>query len=179
MTTAKGTQAWHVNAVELEAADDAQAHAAVSSLTRCTAVLVTDGSHLDGMPVEGTPLTVSDIEDLVTATEAQRDAILLAVKDFKRTTRSASVKLPTFPASPKAADFVADEDTATGRAFTTANFLAKAWTAWLRTDEERRRRTARPKTGETPWIMPHSMSSPQVDLFPEAFVPRVHEQPLV
>ncbi|QIK74710.1 hypothetical protein [Nocardioides piscis] len=140
---------------------------------------MTEGSRLDGLPVDGTPLTVSDIEDLVVATQAQQDAILLAIKDFKRSSRSASVKQPTFLASPKAADFVTDEEAASRRAFATANFLARAWTAWLKTDEERRRRTARPRTGETPWIMPPSMNSPQVGLFPEAFVPRVHEQGLV
>jgi hypothetical protein len=179
VTTAKGTQAWHVNAVEIAAEDEAEVHEAVSSLTRCSAVLVTEGSHLDGLPVDGTPLTMADIEDLVTATEAQQDAILLAIKDFKRSAKSASVKLPTFQLSAKAADFAADDDTASGRAFATANFLAKAWTAWLNTDEERRRRTAKPKTGETPWIMPPAMNSPWVDLFPEAFAPRVHVQPLV
>jgi hypothetical protein len=180
VTTARDARAWHVNAVEIEAADDeTEVHEAVSSLTRCSAVLVTEGTTLDGLPVDGTPLTVSDVEDLVTATEALQDAIVQAITDFKRSTRSTSAKLPTFPGSPKAADFLPDEDTASGRAFATANFLAKAWSLWLATDEERRRRTVRPRTGETPWIMPPSMTSAQIALFPESFAARVHEQPLV
>jgi hypothetical protein len=177
-SASEGTKGQHVNAVVIDTATS-DATEKVRSLTRCCAVLVTEGTTLDGLPVEGKPLTSADIEDLVAETETHQDAIVEAVADYKRRTRAASVKFPTFPASPHAADYLPAEDTASGRAFAMANFLAKAWTAWLMTDEERRRRTARPKTGETPWIMPESMNSAHVAVFPDSLVARVFEQPLV
>lgn len=178
-SASEGTQGRHFNAVVIDAANDPEAKKKVRSLTRCCAVLVTDGSVLDGLPIEGAPLTDADIADLVGETETHQDAILEAIADYKLRTRSVSIVPPTFPASPHAADYAPAEDTANGRAFATANFLVKAWTAWLMTDEERRRRTTRPKSGETPWIMPDSMNSPHISVFPESFAARVFQQPLV
>ncbi len=106
-------------------------------------------------------------------------AILEAVADYKRRTRSKTLTEPMFPPSPRAADFQPAEDTASQRAFTTANYLGKVWSRWLKTDEERRRRTARPKRGETPWIMPDDLNAPEVAEFPSAFAAPIHEQPLV
>ncbi|WP_231249293.1 hypothetical protein [Nocardioides furvisabuli] len=180
VTSAKDTQARHVNAVEVDAAKDLEdAIDAVSSLTRCCGVLVTNGTTLDGLPVAGNPLTESDLTDLVAYTEAHQHAISEAVRDHKRRTRSASIAMPVFPVSPIPTDFAPVDDTPASRAFATASYLAQAWTAWLKTDEERRRRTIRPRTGETPWIMPESLNSPKVAAFPELFAARVHEQALV
>ena len=121
-------------------------------------------------------LIESDIADVVAEIESAQQAIAMAVADYKNRTRSASLKSPTFPISPSRADYVPKENTASGRAFAAAYFLAKAWTAWLKTDEERRRRTLRPKTGKTPWIMPEHMNSAQIATFPESFAARVCEQ---
>ena len=152
VTSAKDTQARHVNAVEVDAAEDLEdAIDAVSSLTRCCGVLVTNGTTLDGLPVAGNPLTESDLADLVAYTEAHQHAILQAVgRDHKRRTRSASIAMPVFPVSPIPTDFAPVDDTPASRAFATASYLAQAWTVWLITDEERRRRTVRPKTGRRP-----------------------------
>jgi hypothetical protein len=54
-----------------------------------------------------------------------------------------------------------------------------AWKSWLRTDEERRRRTVQPRTGVTPWAMPEAMNGPTVPDFPTHFSEHVHLQPLV
>lgn len=170
----------HTNAVEVDAADDAvDAVEAVRSLTRCCAVLVTGGSVLDGLPVEGDPLTTADIDAMVAATEEHQRAILQAVRDYKIRSGAKSLVSPNFAPSARAADFRPADDTAVERAFTTANYLSRAWSRWLTTDEERRRRTARPKTGETPWVMPDELNAPEVAVFPAAFAARFHEQPLI
>ena len=179
ITSRAGGEAHNTNAVVVNAANDPDAVEKVRSLTHCCAVLVTGGSVIDGLPVEGEPLTSADIEAMVSATEEHQRAILEAVADYKRRTRSKTLTEPTFPPSPQAADFQPAVDTASQRAFTTANYLGKVWSRWLKTDEERRRRTARPKTGETPWIMPDDLNAPEVAEFPSAFAARIHEQPLV
>jgi hypothetical protein len=172
-------RAGHVNAVLINAASDPEAIKKVRSLTRCCGVLVTDGSSIDALPLVGEPLTIGDIEDLVTETESHQEATLAAIAEYKRRTRSASLKDPVFPVSPKAADHTPLDDVPSQRALAAADFLAKAWSVWLRTDDERRRRTARPKTGETPWIMPAELNSPDVAELPAAFAAKINEQALV
>jgi hypothetical protein len=179
ITNREALRAQNGNAVVIDAARDPEAIEKVRSLTRCCAVLVTEGTVLDGLPVQGNPLTPADISALVECTKEHQQAILDAIAEFKRGGGSKAHKEPTFPKPPSAGDFVPSEDTPSQRAFVTANYIGSAWTAWLRTDEERRRRTARPKTGETPWIMPHEMNSPNVAVFPPAFAAKVHEQALV
>lgn len=179
ITSRDALQAHNVNAVVIDAATDRGAVEKVRSLTRCCAVLITEGTVLDGLPVEGEPLQPADIAVLVEATQEHQQSILDAIAAFKRRGGSKAHKNPTFPPSPDPANFVPAEDTPSQRAFTTANYVGRAWTAWLRTDEERRRRTARSKTGETPWIMPDDLDQPRVADFPAAFAARVHEQALV
>lgn len=168
----------HTNAVSIDAASDSQAMEKVHSLTRCCAVLATEGSVLEGLPIEGEPLTVADIDALVAATEAHQRSILDAVGAYKRRTRSPSLKDPEFSKSPTAADFAPSDDSAAQRTLSTANYAARAWSAWLRTDEERRRRTTRPTTGETPWMMPEELNSSQVAPVPATLAARFYEQPL-
>lgn len=169
----------NTNAVAIDATSDPNAMDKVRSLTRCCAVLVTKGSVLEGLPLEGEPLTVADIDALVAETETHQQAILDAVSAYKRRTRAANLKDPTFPKSPAVADSTPSEDSPSQRALSTANYAGKAWSAWLKTDEERRRRTARPKTGEAPWMMPDELSSSEVALLPAKLVARFREQPLV
>lgn len=179
ITSRYGAQASNANAVVIEADGDPDAVKKVRSLTRCCAVLATDGTKLDGLPIEGEPLSVADVDVLLDEVEAQQARILEAIADYKRRTRSKALIEPTFPARPAREDFRPSEATASQRAFTTANFLGMAWSTWLKTDEERRRRTEQPKTGKTPWIMPEDMNSATVPDFPEQFAKRLHEQPLV
>jgi hypothetical protein len=179
ITSRDGALASSTNAVVIDAKGDPDAVEKVRSLTRCCAVLATDGTTLDGLPIDAKPLTVADVGGLLDEVEEQQARILEAITDYKRRTRSKTLIEPTFPARPAHEDFTPSEDTASQRAFTTANLVGRAWSTWLKTDEERRRRTQQPKTGKTPWIMPEEMNSPTVPDFPEQFAARLHEQPLV
>lgn len=179
VTTRTGSDVSNTNAVVIDAANDPRAMDKVRSLTRCCVVLETEGSDLDGLPIEGEPLTTSDVALLVDATRERQQAILDAIAAFKRRGGSKAHKKPTFQSAPDPAAFMPREDTASQRAFTTANYFGRVWRAWLTTDEERRRRTARPRSGETPWIMPDDLNQPELVEFPEDFAARAHEQALV
>lgn len=179
ITSRNGAQASNTNAVVIDADGDPDAVKKVGSLTRCCVVLATDGTKLDGLPIEGEPLSAADVDVLLDEVEGQQARILEAIADYKHRTRSKALIEPTFPARPAREDFTPSEDTASQRAFTTANFVGRAWSTWLKTDEERRRRTEQPKTGKTPWIMPEDMNSATVPDFPAQFAKRLHEQPLV
>ncbi|WP_250286043.1 hypothetical protein [Frankia sp. CiP1_Cm_nod2] len=172
-------QARHVNAAAIDEAGDPLALEKVRLLTRCCVILVTEGSLLDGLPIEGEPLTVAALETLVAETEGHQQRILAALDAYKQHTRSKTLVSPAFPTSPKVDGFPPVEDTPSKRALATANFAACVWTTWLETDEERRRRTVRPKTGQSPWIMPEELNSQTVPDFPPVFAGRLHEQPLV
>lgn len=179
ITSRDSLDARNVNAVVIDMADGPDAIERVRSLTRCCAVLATEGSVLDGLPVEGEVLRSLDISALVQATKDQQQAILNAISAFKGARGAKAQADPEFPLAAEAADFVPADDTPSQRAFTTANYLGRAWTAWLKTDEERRRRTVRPRTGESPWMMPEELNSPTVAVFPPAFAAKIYEQALV
>lgn len=169
----------HGNAVVIDLAGDPDAVEKVRSLTRCCAVLITDGTSLDGFPIEGDPITAADIDYLVEATtSAQRD-IIAAVEEHRTRTRSKTLIDPTFPAPADRALATPRDATASARAYALANYMMRAWSSWLRTDEERRRRTVQPRTGKTPWIMPEEMNAADVPDFPATFTGRVREQELV
>lgn len=179
ITGREGLTAHHHNAVVIEAASDPDAMRKVRSLTRRHVVLVTDGTVLDGLPLEGKPLTVPDVGDLAAVSEKMRARILDAFADYVARNRSSSPVGPSFPQVPSLGRFQPERDDAAARAFAVANFLKAVWTAWLGTDEERRRRTVQPRTGQTPWIMPDSMNQPTVPDFPAEYLDRLHEQALV
>lgn len=174
--TSSPVAARHFNAVVVDVARDARFDEKVISLTRQTIVLLTEGSTFIGFPHEGTPLTVDDVNDMLDETDTWQERIVSAVETYRGPGKS---PIPTFPVRPKIEEFPAAEASASARAFATANFVRKAWAYWLDSDEERRRRTARPRTGETPWIMPGDMNSPDLAPFPPRFAGRVHLQPLV
>lgn len=179
VTSRTDMQAGHTNAVTIDLTADPRAMDKVRSLTRCSAVLLTEGSTADGLPIDGEPLTSADVEALVTEIEAQRVAITDAVQEYKRRSRSKTLTEPEFQSLPSPDSFHPKDDTAKSRAFALANLLQKLWTEWLRTDEERKRRTVQPRTGKTPWVMPEHLNAPTVPDFPAKFAERVHEQPLV
>lgn len=179
VTNRSGADVSNTNAVVIDVPNDDRAMEKVRSLTRCCVVLATEGSDLDGLPIEGEPLTTADIALLLEATRERQQAILNAIAAFKKRGGSKAHKEPTFPGAPDRSVFTPVEDTASQRAFTTANYFGKVWRAWLVTDEERRRRTIRPRSGETPWIMPDDLNQPELVEFPEDFAERAHEQALV
>lgn len=169
----------NVNAVVMDAATDPDVIESVSSLTRCCAVLVTEGTTLDGLPIDGAPLRAMDLAALIDEVKSQQVRILEAVKAYKARTRSSTLIEPRFPADPKIEDFQPDEDAAARRAFSLANYAGRVWSTWLKTDVERRRRTVQPKTQVTPWIMPDDMNDQTTPDFPPSFAARLVKQPLV
>jgi hypothetical protein len=172
-------RAGHTNAVCVDKLSDPDASRKLRSLTRDYAVLLTEGSTLDALPIDGKPLSVADIEALVTETEDHQERITAAVGEYaSTTTRSKSLASPTFLPSPVPRDFAPQEDTVTARALQAANYVARAWTLWLATEEQRWRRTVQPRTNKTPWIMPDALNAPAVAAFPPEFAARVHAQPL-
>lgn len=64
-SSSEGMRGRHVNAVVIDSNTDPDASEKLRSLTRSSLVLLTDGSTLDGLPVEGGVLTTADIDDLV------------------------------------------------------------------------------------------------------------------
>ena len=75
VTQRSAVEVFNTNACEIDAAKDPSAAEKVRSLTRCCAVLLTDGSVIDGLPVEGGPLTTADIDNLA-AYYASQPAVL-------------------------------------------------------------------------------------------------------
>lgn len=169
-------EAGNTNAVVVDLINDSHAMDKLRNLVHNCAVVLTDGSVLDGLPVRAKPLTVGDIASLVTETESRQRQILAAVEDYKSRTKSRSIVSPAFPASPAPSDFTPAEDTAAQRALAAANYLVQAWGLWLRTDEERRRRIVQPRTGTSPWIMPGDLGQPTVADFPAGFAERLHRE---
>lgn len=175
-TSRDGARATNVNAVVIDVNNDSDAMTKVLSLVYRCVVLKTEGTTLDGLPIEGEALDVADVAALLDEVEAQQSRILDAIADYGRATRSRTLVAPTFPARPALEDFAPAADIPSFRALATADYFARSWTTWLVTDEERRRRTAQPATGTTPWIMPESMNGATVPDFPEAFAERLYVQ---
>ncbi|WP_298891720.1 hypothetical protein [uncultured Serinicoccus sp.] len=175
-TSRDGDRATNVNAVVIDANNDPGATEKVLSLVHRCVVLRTEGTTLEGLPIEGEALDVADIAALLDEVEAQQSRILDAIADYKRAIRSRTLIAPTFPSRPSPEDFSPAEDTPSLRALTTANYFARAWTTWLETDEQRRRRTVQPVTGTSPWIMPESMNAATVPDFPASFTDRLYVQ---
>jgi hypothetical protein len=142
-------------------------------------VLVTDDTALDGLPVEGEPLKIADLNELLAEIAEHQQRITEAVRAYKTRTRSKTLTEPTFPDAPAQADFAPHEESASQRAFALANFARRIWSTWLDTDAERLKRTVQPKTGASPWVMPAEMNEQSIPDFPPTFAARIVEQPLV
>lgn len=167
----------HVNAVVIEADSDPDAVEKVRSLTRRSAVLVTEGTSLEGLPIVGAPLTVKDIDALLDEVDEWQVAILAAVAEYRRRKGSKLVD-PEFPLRPQALDGESP-GTSWGRAFDLANYAVRAWSAWAATEAERVVRTVQPRTGVTPWIMPAELNAPSAASLPPRFLGAVIEQDMV
>lgn len=132
ITARDGDQATNVNAVVIDVNSDPEAMTKVLSLVHRCVVLGTEGTTLDGLPIEGDALGVADVSALLDEVEAQQSRILDAIADHKQRTRSRSLVEPTFPARPAVDDFVPAEDTASQRALATANYFGRSWSAGSR-----------------------------------------------
>lgn len=168
----------HGNAVKIDLGSDVDALRKIHALTRDRLVVLTEGSTADGLPITAATLSVGDVGLLVAETVEHQRRIVDAIDAYAKRTRNKNLVRPAFrePLSP--GSFEPSEDTATQRAFQTANYVARAWSEWLTTDDERRRRAENPRTKKSPWIMPTEMGSPVVADFPAAFIERVAPQPL-
>lgn len=172
-------RASHVNAVIIDRTNDPNAEGKLYSLTRVTALVLTDGSDPEAVPLDCPPLWLTDFDSLNAETAKRQTEISAAMEAYRVRTKNRSLVEPTLPDVPDRQRFVPSEDTARGRVFAAANYIASAWSAWLLTDEQRRRRTMNPRTSETPWIMPESLNGPTVETFPPDFADRLRVHPLV
>lgn len=163
-----GDRAMNVNAVVMNV-DDPDTTQKFVSLTQDRILLLTDGSSLEGLPFEGDPIGAGDLERLLDEVSDHQAAILAAIADYRRRTKSKSLVDPKFTSRPSRDLFVPSDDTPSGRALALANFAKAIWTAWLQTDLERIKRTVQPKTGLTPWIMPAEASDQATSDFPPEF----------
>ncbi len=144
---------------------------AVRSLTRLQAVVVTEGSTVDGLPVDGAPLTTKDLQDLLEETSHVREEVLRVARFLRR-------KPPAFLPLPNPGFFRISDDTAAQRALQTANFLGRAWSAWLDTDQHRRRYRADSKV-KAAGLLSADLDDAEPMILPPGFQSRVIAQPLV
>lgn len=151
--------------------DDPALQAAVRSLTRLHAVVITEGSIVDGLPVDGDHLTVNDVQDLLYETRYVREQALGVARYLRR-------KPPAFVPLPNPDFFRVSEDTPAQRALQAANFLGRAWSAWLDTDQHRRRYCANARVAGAGVLSP-DLDAPEPMLFPPGFQRRVIAQALV
>lgn len=167
-------RATHVHAVVIDKDEVEDIHSMLRSLTYDKAVLLTDGSVRDDLPAGVVPLTEDAIKDLIWETGQHAQRIEDAVWEHRRRHGTVTT-MPVFPGEPQRVHNALDGPWAKSRAFETANYLASAWSNWLATDEQRRRRTVRPQDGQTPWMMPEEMNTSQIVPIPEAMASRVEQ----
>src|SRR4051794_3416541 len=79
-------QAGNVNTVTIDRYGDPKASEKLRSLTRSQAVVLSAGSTLESLPVDGEVLTFGDIEDLIRKTEDYQHRITEAVQAYARRT---------------------------------------------------------------------------------------------
>lgn len=177
----------HGNAVVIDTSGDQEILKKVRSLTRDAVVVVTAGSDLGGLPINGDPLMAQDLEGLLDEAEAWQQRIVSAVDAYARRPDARTGRVPksprklvrpTFAPRPKVQNFVPAADSSAQRALATANFVARAWAFWLEAEEARLKRTIGPR-GESPWMMPEELNSSGVALLPAGFAASVRVQALV
>jgi hypothetical protein len=171
-------RAVHTNAVRIDHREDPEVDRKLRSLTRGRIVLLTEGSDRAGLPVEVPPLKADDIALMVRETEDRQAQILEAVRGYGKRSRTNVIR-PNFAASPKPEDFIRHRKSPVEHTLQTANYLAAAWSAWLVTEEERRRRTVQPRTGKTPWMMPEELNDPAIAILPPRFADRASTETTV
>lgn len=174
LTNRDGLEAQHTNAVVLDMDTEPTAQEKLHWLTRGAVILITEGSALDDLPVTEPTLTLPDIAHLITETQSLHTRITKAVTAYAERTKS-NLVMPNTHQVPEP-EVTSPSQPAPLRTLFTANRMLHAWSAWLRMDDERRRRTVQPKTGITPWIMPAELNSPTVADFPPEFERRLHRQ---
>lgn len=176
------TRPINVNAVVVDVDLDPCAMDKVRSLTRSAVVIATAGSVLDGLPIDGEPIHISDFEALLDETEAQQRRILEALEIYAtnispktgKVLKPRSIVRPEWLPRPSPEQFKPREDSAPARALATANYACAAWRYWLVSDDERRARAL--PSGRTPSRMSPELRSSIVPDFPPDFASILREQ---
>lgn len=171
-TRTTSSMADHTNAVVLPRNGD-RTHDVYTAMTADRIVLLTPGTELDCDPA---PMTFDSLDRFADATQRLYDDVVAAITAYGKRTRSPNLVTPPRP-EPRTY-IEPPEDIAPARALATANYLSRLWRDWLQIEEERRRRTVTPRTGETPWMMPPELNSPAVAEIPSAVSERFAPVPL-
>lgn len=124
-----------------------------------------------------TPFGVEIVGSLIAETTDYQDQIIAAVEAYATKSRNRNLVRPEFPAAPPVPE-ISEMIGAAQRALATANYIERAWSAWLTTDDQRRRRTVDPRKGIAPWIMPDALNSPDIAEFPPSFAAQVRSEPI-
>lgn len=170
------TSVSHTNAVVVDLAEDASGLQKVHSLTRDRATILTSGSSADGLPLTVRIGSIGDIERWDAACLPHRQRINDAVSTYAKQARSPNLIRP-FGTGKLLDHEQASEDSPGARALQTATYLARVWTRWLQTEEERQRRTVNPKTETSPWMMPDGLDDLAIVEVPAEITDFVDAQP--
>jgi hypothetical protein len=168
-----GSSVNHTNAVVITH-DDERHDAKVWALTRDRVVVLTNGTK-PPIPFEHV-LSLQALDELLDETSAHQQLIADAVAAYAMRTKKRNVTVPEFSSAPTFT--IDDRDEPAYRALSVANYVAKVWSAWLATEEQRLRRTTEPRTGKTPWIMPEDLNSPLIANFPPKFGQKAKPEPV-
>lgn len=174
----------NTNAVVVDMDTESDGLAKVRLLTRLRIVVLTDGSTPEGLPLDFAPLSIADIGLLIAETSRLQELIGDAVEAYAWRPSPKTGSLPTsrrnivpprFPAGPTTVELRPHEDSPVGRALATANLLSAAWSTWLETEDERRRRCA--TTDGVTWMLPDDARETSIRALPPALAERAHIEP--
>ena len=164
LTGREGSRVGHTNAVVI-AHDDERYDYKVWALTADRAVVLTDGT--EPPKTFEHALDIAAFDGFIDETAARQELIVEIVTEYAKRTKNSNLVIPEF-GSARPTLKTDDRDEPQYRALAVANYIAAVWSAWLDTDEQRARRTAHPRTGKSPWIMPEPLGSPElVEFAPE------------
>ena len=165
LTGREGSRVSHTNAVVI-AHDDERYDYKIWALTSDRAVILTNGTE-PPKPFEHA-LDIAAFDGFIDETAARQELIVEIVTEYAERTKNSNLVIPEFgSARPTLKSDARDEPQY--RALAVANYVAAVWSAWLDTDEQRSRRTAHPRTGKSPWIMPEPLGSPELTEFAPEF----------
>lgn len=153
----------HTNAVIIDHGDEDYAKKVRSLVADRVIVLTADSV----VPMEfAHPVSLSVFADLIAETIAYQQRIGEAIAAARNSKRKFTD--PDFPRQVPSLE-AAEPDDPAHRALATANYIADCWEFWLRTDQQRVRRTVNAKTGEPPGIMPPGLDDLELTELPPRF----------
>lgn len=172
------TTAVHTNAVVIDPDAESNALQKIHALTRDRIVVMTDGSTPDGLPIDANTMTLKYVSSIVSETVERQRRIVEEIDAYAEKTGNPSLVRPVFRDPVSLETFAVSDASATGRALQTANYIARVWNRWLKTDAERLSRTQHPQTKATPWIMPEELNIRGIEELPVDLTERFRPQPM-